>query len=302
MSKKANSSKIGAFVIGAIVLITVVIAIFGTGRMFTQMEHYVVYFRDSAAGLDNGSPVKLKGVQIGEVTDVTAVFADNWEFYVEVIIEVDRDVVVNASGMEDTTPEAEITALIARGLRAQLETQSLVLGQKYVKLDLFPDSELRYQFLNQEYTEIPSIPTVGVGEQIGHTLSRLVDKIDDVPIAELSQSMLSAIQGIDSLVHSPELWGMIVAAERAFNETTVILADINDQIGPVSADVAEATAAMKRALAAADTLLVTLRGVAVENQADVYTTVKELSETARSLRNLLDYLQRHPDAMIWGKD
>ena len=300
MSKKASSSKIGAFVIGAVVLITVVIAIFGTGRVFSRMDRYVVYFRGSVAGLDPGSPVKLKGVQVGEVTDVTAVFADNWEFYVEVIIEVDRDAVVNESGMESVTPEEEITALIARGLRAQLETQSMVLGQKYVKLDLFPDSELRYQFLNQEYQEIPSVPTAG--EQIGHTLSRLVDKIDDVPIAELSQTTLSAIQGIDSLVHSPELWATIAAAERAFNETAVILADIDEQFGPMSADVAEVSAAMTRALAAADTLLATLRGVTVENQADVYTAVKELSETARSLRNLLDYLQRHPDAMIWGKD
>ncbi len=300
MSKKASSSKIGAFVIGAVVLITVVIAIFGTGRVFSQMDRYVVYFRGSVAGLSQGSPVKLKGVQVGEVTDVTAVFADNWEFYVEVIIEVDRDAVVNESGMENVTPEEEITALIARGLRAQLETQSMVLGQKYVKLDLFPDSELRYQFLNQEYPEIPSIPTVG--EQIGLTLNRLVDKIDDVPIAELSQTTLSAIQGIDSLVHSPELWATIAAAERAFNETAVILADIDEQFGPMSADVAEVSAAMTRALAAADTLLATLRGVTVENQADVYMTVKELSETARSLRNLLDYLQRHPDAMIWGKD
>ena len=157
MSKKASSSKIGAFVIGAVVLITVVIAIFGTGRVFSQMDRYVVYFRDSAAGLDPGSPVKLKGVQIGEVTDVTAVFADNWEFYVEVVIEVDRDAVVNESGIEEGTREEQITALIARGLRAQLETQSMVLGQKYVKLDLFPDSELRYQFLNQEYQEIDGI-------------------------------------------------------------------------------------------------------------------------------------------------
>jgi hypothetical protein len=59
---------------------------------------------------------------------------------------------------------------------------------------------------------------------------------------------------------------------------------------------------MKQAISAADTLLVTLRGVTVENQADVYRTVQELSEMARSLRNLLDYLQRHPDAVLWGKD
>jgi paraquat-inducible protein B len=300
MSKNASSSKIGAFVIGAIVLITVVITIFGTGRVFTEMEHYVVYFQGSAAGLDKGSPVKLKGVQVGEVTDVSAVFADNWEFYVQVLIEVNSDAVINVSGMEAETPEANITALIARGLRAQLETQSMVLGQKYVKLDLFPDSELRYQFLNQDYPEIPSIPTLE--EQIGQTLTRLVDKIDDVPIAELSQATLSTIQGLDSLVHSPELWGAIVAVERALNETTVVLAEINDHIGPVSADVTQVTAAMKQAISAADTLLVTLRGVTVENQADVYRTVQELSEMARSLRNLLDYLQRHPDAVLWGKD
>ncbi len=59
---------------------------------------------------------------------------------------------------------------------------------------------------------------------------------------------------------------------------------------------------MTEAMDAVDSLVVSLRALAAENQADVYMSVKEFRETARALRNLLDYLQRHPDAVIWGKD
>ena len=91
MSKKASSTRIGAFVLGAVALVIVVIAVFGGGRIFAQKDYYVIFFRGSAVGLDVGSAVRLMGVDIGEVKKVTAVYADNWEFYVEVIIEVDRD-------------------------------------------------------------------------------------------------------------------------------------------------------------------------------------------------------------------
>jgi paraquat-inducible protein B len=300
MSKKASSTRIGAFVLGAIALVIVVIAVFGSGQLFTRMEHYVIYFRGSASGLSVGSAVRLKGVDIGEVNDVKAVFAEDWEFYVEVVIEVDQDAVVNLSGIADTSPEAEVTALIARGLRAQLETQSMVLGQKYVKLELFPDSELRYQFLSSEYPEIPSIPTIE--EQLGQTLERLVGQIERVPIADLASAMLSAIEGIDSLVHSPEIYRAVVEFEKTLGQTTTLLTEINSEIEPLAANVTEVSEAMLGAIQAADSLMVSLRNVTTENQADLYMSVKELNETVRTMRNLLDYLQRHPDAIIWGKD
>jgi paraquat-inducible protein B len=300
MSKKASSARIGAFVLGAIALVIIVLAVFGSGQLFTRMEHYVIYFRGSAAGLDVGSPVRLKGVDIGEVKDVTAVFAEDWEFYVEVIIEVDQDAVVNLSGVEDAPPQAEVTALIARGLRAQLETQSMVLGQKYVKLELFPKSELRYQFLNREYPEIPSIPTVE--EQIGQTLERLVGQIERVPIADISDVILTAFQGIDSLVNSPQLYRAIAEFERTLGQTTTLLAEINGEIKPLAQNVTAVTESMTKAIGAADTLLISLQNVTAENQVEMSMTIKELNEATRAMRNLLDYLQRHPDAVIWGKD
>jgi paraquat-inducible protein B len=300
MSKRASSTKIGAFVVGAIALIIVVIAVFGTGRFFVDTEHYVIYFRGSASGLNLGSPVRLKGVDIGEVKDVTAVFTESWEFYVEVIIEVDTKAVVNLSGIEETSPVATVTALIARGLRAQLETQSMVLGQKYIKMDLFPESELRYQFLNRKYPEIPSIPTIE--EQIGQSLERLVRKIEEVPIAEISQALLVTIQGIDSLVNSPAAYDLVAELEVTLAETRLAMQKINGQIEPLSENINEVINALTGTVSAADTLLVSLNTAAVENQAELYLSVKELREVARTMRNLLDYLQRHPDAPIWGKD
>jgi paraquat-inducible protein B len=300
MSKQASSTRIGAFVVGAIALITVVIAVFGTGQFFADMERYVIYFHGSASGLDVGSPVRLKGVDIGEVKDVTAVFTESWEFYVEVIVEVDTDAVVNLSGMEETSPVATVTALIARGLRAQLETQSMVLGQKYIRMDLFPDSELRYQFLNNEYPEIPSISTFE--EQIGQTFERLVRQIEDVPIADISRVLLTALQGIDSLVNSPKVYGMIAELQVTLGETTSLLKEINGEIRPLTANANELMDAMTVAISDADTLIGSLQTVAAENQVELYMTLKELKEAARAMRNLLDYLERNPDAAIWGKD
>jgi paraquat-inducible protein B len=300
MSKRPSSAKIGGFVIGAVTLVVVVIAVFGSGQFFTDREKYVIYFRSSASGLDVGSPVRLKGVDIGEVRDVTAVFTEGWRFYVEVIIEVDTDAIVNLSGLEETSREATVTALIARGLRAQLETQSMVLGQKYIKMDLFPETGLRYQFLNSKYPEIPAIPAID--EQIGQTVERLVRQIDEVPIAEISGSLLSAVQRLDSLLNSQSFYDLVQELDMTLQETRLAMQKINSEVEPLSANINRAIDALTVTTAAADTLLVSLNTMTVENQSELYLSVKEFRETARAMRNLLDYLQRHPDAPVWGKD
>ena len=300
MSRRARSAKIGAFVLGAIVLIVVVVAVFGSRQLFTKMQYYVIYFRGSAAGLDVGSPVRLRGVDIGEVKDVTAVFAEDWEFYVEVIIQVDQDAVVNLSGMEGSSPGEQVTALIARGLRAQMDTQSIVLGTKYIKLDLFPESELSYQFLNPRYPEIPSVPTIG--EQVGQTFKRLVEEIEALPISDISDALLSAAHGVDSLVSSPGVRTAITEFELTLAESKALLEQINGEIEPLAQNVTEVSEAMVHAIAAADTLIVSLHQMTAESQVEMSTSIKELNETVRAMRNLLDYLQQHPDAVIWGKD
>ncbi len=63
MSKAANKTLIGAFVLGSVVLAIAAAIILGSGRFFTPTFINVMYFRGSVKGLNVGSPVMFRGVQ-----------------------------------------------------------------------------------------------------------------------------------------------------------------------------------------------------------------------------------------------
>ena len=73
MSKQANTKLIGGFVIGAVVLIMAGILLFGSGKLFSHQKKFVLFFEDSVKGLNIGSPVDFRGVNIGTVTDIKIV-------------------------------------------------------------------------------------------------------------------------------------------------------------------------------------------------------------------------------------
>ena len=70
MAKQASKTLIGAFVLGAVVLIVSGLMVFGSGRFFTKTYAYVMYFEGSVKGLTVGAPVVFRGVKIGSVTDI----------------------------------------------------------------------------------------------------------------------------------------------------------------------------------------------------------------------------------------
>jgi paraquat-inducible protein B len=67
MSKPANKTLIGAFVVGAVALAVAAIVLFGSGRFFKDMDQWVAIFPGSVKGLNVGSPVVFRGVQVGQV-------------------------------------------------------------------------------------------------------------------------------------------------------------------------------------------------------------------------------------------
>ncbi len=70
MSKMANKSLIGAFVIGAIALAVISVIIFGSGKFFKRQLEFITFFQGSIKGLSIGSPVTFRGVKIGEVKNI----------------------------------------------------------------------------------------------------------------------------------------------------------------------------------------------------------------------------------------
>src|SRR5690349_5924191 len=146
MNKKISPALIGAFVIGALALIVIAIVVFGSGRLFRQTRDFVLYFDNSVNGLRIGAPVKIKGVEVGSVKDIRLQLERTEEPKIPVIIEIDlekftsRGATIAAQTAMDR--QALQRVIVERGLRGQLEMESLVTGLLYVSLDFFPGTPI----------------------------------------------------------------------------------------------------------------------------------------------------------------
>ena len=113
MSRKAKPTAIGGFAVGAVLLIVVAIGVFGSGRLFQERLRFVMFFEGSVQGLQVGAPVMLRGVEIGQVVELSAVYnQETTEIQVPVIVETIEKRVVYEEGMREGDPMEAIRRLI----------------------------------------------------------------------------------------------------------------------------------------------------------------------------------------------
>ena len=326
MSKQVSKTVIGGFVISAIALLVVGVFIFGGGKFFKRTQKFVLFFEGSVKGLSVGSPVTFRGVEIGSVESVT-LRADREALSVQipVVVEVEPDRVQLTGGKPD--PQRNIQRLIDAGLRAQLTVESMVTGQLMIALDLHPDKPARLAGSDLEYPEIPTIPS---------TFEQVTETIQKLPIEEIFQKLLAAVDGIDKVLNSPDLKDtvaslkvtvqntekLIMSANKlvknvdgqvgplaesikvAAMDAQKLLKDVDREIVPVVSSIRTAADAAKAALVQGEETLRTFEDVIGEDSALVYglrNALRELSSASRSIRILADYLEQNPDALIRGK-
>ncbi len=230
MSKQANPAVIGGFVVGAAALVVAGLLIFGSGKFFALKMPWVLYFDSSVKGLNVGAPVSFKGVKIGEVTDIKVVLNTvDATVRTPVYINVQPERFVGAEphimkimgNWFDRLLHPEVPferplseALFKRGLRAQLQLQSLVTGQLFIEFDFHPDAPVRLTGLPDEVPEFPTMPS---------GMQRLSESLEQIPLEDLANSALLAVQGFDQLMRSPELKQSI----HSLNETMVHLRNLS---------------------------------------------------------------------------
>lgn len=301
MSAKANPTTIGIFVIGAVVLAIVVVLVFGSGTFFSEKERYVVFFSDSVNGLSVGAPVKMRGVKIGEVKSIRALFDEDGEVHIEVVIESLVNV-VEATGtfLEHAGQKESLDYLVeSRGLRAQLALQSLVLGQLYVNIDYFPNTRAVFTHLNDRYYEVPSIPQSGA---IQGDIARLVDTIVDLPLEETMVQLNRVLAHADTAIMGVDLAALAAQARSTLEEMEQLTETLDARLEPTTESLRETSESARATLARADTLFTQLIEISGERDDEVAITLRELRDAARAFTELSDYLQRHPSSIIWGKD
>jgi len=330
MNKKMSPAVIGAFVLGAIALTVIAILVFGSGRLFRQTREFVLYFDNSVNGLRIGAPVKVKGVEVGSVKDIRLQLERSEEPKIPVIIELDLEKFVSRgatiAAQTAVDREALQKAIVDRGLRGQLEMESLVTGLLFVSLDFFPDTPINLvqkEKGDYKYPEIPTVPTTL--EQAKGALTRVMSKLEDIDFKELGANLESTLKGVNRTVNSPEIESVLRSLARVMPKVDQAVVNIRNLAGTMDDKVkiltddlqntsADARLALKQAGDALKQTQETMKRaeaavVNIETLTDLDSTVnyelvkglRDVSSAARSLRALTDYLERNPRAPIFGK-
>jgi paraquat-inducible protein B len=340
MSKPISPTAIGGFTLGALVLLVAGLLIFGGGEAFNADKvRFVVFLESSLNGLDVGAPVKMQGVKIGEVKQIALQFDDKRDkLFKPVVLEIDRRLLSGSgsSPLPDAMSDEELKAnrdrLVASGFRARLEMQSLLTGLLYVDLDVHPDKPP--VFANLEYQgllEIPGIPATT--EELRNTAEEVAKKLRALPLDQIVQDLADSLREIKTLLASDDIKKSKMALANTLEEVEKTIKILNQNLEPLLNDTSKtmastgaliedsramvkelhsemrpllsntdktltaATAALKRA----DESLQKI-GDAVGPESALPDTLQALKDAARAIRDLGDYLERHPESLLSGKN
>jgi paraquat-inducible protein B len=307
MAKQASKMMIGVFLIIALFLLIASLVVFGSGKFFTKTQKFVMYFNEPVKGLDVGSPVLFQGVAVGSVISID-IIADpiKRQANIPVIIQIELDRFKFRKPSETLNPQKDMPLLIEKGFRGVLTMQSLITGKLLIELDYYPGTPLILKNIDKEYIEIPTIPS---------TTSKLAQALDKLDLEAIQTKLESALDGIAKLVNNPDLSASIGHLKETLRDARKLVNRVDRQVDPLAQDtqktvkdigklardldarVGELAPSLEKTLSA-------MRGVISEDApliVEMVNTLKAISAASRSFRQLADYLEQHPEALIRGK-
>lgn len=263
----------------------------------TIAKRYVLYFSESLRGLSVGAPVTLLGLPGGAVTAVgldldPATF--NIRGRVEVMFFPERIIArLNlkqaAAGEALAQSEQQRHAFVQhmvekRGLRAQLQSGSLLTGQLYVALEYFPNAPKARIDWSQDPTELPVVPSTAT--DVEAKLTSIVAKLDKLPYEAIGADLTKALATLNQTLK---------AADKAVNRIDAeVTPGLKTTLDGLHGAITSADGVLKSTNA-------TLVGNDAPGQQELRDALQEIARTARSLRILTDFLERHPESLIRGK-
>jgi paraquat-inducible protein B len=276
-SRRANPALIGGFVLGGIGLLVAALLVFGTFTFFEQTRRFVVFFEGSVDGLTVGSSVLFRGVPLGRVVEVGIRYdPSSSSFEIPVVVELRPSVIARFSPPSGAEGEV-MEQLIKAGLRARLESASLVTGQKVVQLNFFPDTPIVIVKSDIKLPQIPALPS-----QAQQLLSSVDVVAKDLPT--LLQTAVATLDRIQSAL-SPE-------NQAAITATLESTASLVKTLQTVAASLEPMVATADKTLSSLDRLSGRLNGVVEENRPDIAAALRNFRDATVSTRRLLDQLNQ----------
>ena len=270
---------------------------------FTEKVRFVMFFEDSVRGLTVGAPVEFKGIKVGSVIGVRLEYEERTgAFRIPVVVELEPERILDRGERMKKAPRDAFQSLVKRGLRARLQTGSLLTGQLFIDLDMQPKTPIRLVGAGRTELELPTV--MGNLEQMTTQMKGIVDKLDKVDIVAIGSELQSTLKGTAAFANSPNLDKTIADLAASLSSLRGILRKVDDRAEPITANLEQALAAARDALEKSKATMVAVEGVLSPESPmhdNAARLAQELSSTAKSLRSLVEMLERSPQSLLFGR-
>jgi paraquat-inducible protein B len=323
MSRRANPTVIGLFMIGALVLTVIGVATLAATSLFDRQSTFISYFSESVNGLEVGAPVKFQGVLVGRVTELLIqIEPTDRTFQVPVRYDIDLSRLTSAGGSFVQLDEPSVLRQqIADGLRAQLQMESMVTGQLYIELAYRTDpAPAELDSRPTAYPEIPTTPSLlaafgtQAGSMVGDVLRILFqvnEMLEAVNMEEINRSVVASAGAVERLADSEEIRRalqdvpeMTAQFNRTMGEMETLAARLTSTIDPLQLQMAGTNSEVVLTLQSVRETMIETRGYLTPDSGVGYQmegAMVSLREAADALRALTLALERNPDMLLRGK-
>jgi paraquat-inducible protein B len=268
MAKKKTYKTVGLFVLLGFICLGAIIFHYTTQKFFEDdADVAVMYFEESINGLSVGSSVVFKGVEVGKVSKINLVFnMDDGTFKTPVFARFQENKAFKVVGYDYKNPEEQYKKLIEKGLRAKLVSASLLTGQLMIELEMNPDSPAEFEG-DGKYAEIPTeMSSIGV----------ISKDLQEIPLKETMLRLSDIVNKVDQ--------GMPEIMDTLSNKLPRILTNMEQITKKMNSAIDQKSHETSKAMS------------------NFNATMEDMGKASVSIKNLVDYLERHPESLIRGKE
>ncbi len=331
MSKKANPTIVGSFVLVAIALTIAAIIALGNIKLKDDRFRGVAFFTGSLYGLDLGAPVTFRGVTIGRVSEIRINYDKKQNNYIiPVYVDIEQTPYLDSDRPGSWRSEAIRTVmqqLIDQGLRAQLKISSLLTSKLYIDLAFYPDTKANLHNKDPELIEIPTLPS---------GLEQITQRLESLPLNEILNKTAAALDSINNIINSPQTRHALQTLDATLARLDTLLgkADVNlpvlsselkqglsnfstlaatataflqtadKELSPMSRDLQQLLTSLNTTAISITQTLNNIKQLTAKDSDFSYqisSSLEEIEKAAASARQLTEYLQQHPNALLFGQ-
>lgn len=295
-------------IVGGVITIAVVLLL-GGSSFLTREIVFETYLDESVQGLEVGSPVKLRGVKIGTVSEIGFV-GDYYKKGEQQQLEPEGNSVVvrmrvvqrrqdQEYSLYDDDDEAKefLERAIEDGLRLQLTSAGLTgtsfMQADYLDPERFPPMKIDWE---PENYYVPSAPSTF--RTISTAAERIVARVEDVDFESL-------VSNFDDLLATVQSKVAVVDIAAIQDEAVGLLADlratntrIQDELGD---DAGSTLGKVEAAVEELQTLLVSLRRTTDTATYDLTSTLSNLRVVSENLREVSANARSYPSSVLFGE-